>query len=296
MDRTSPRAADAWLAAEVTGQPLHVEGPWGEAEGSITAPTPPTTGWTRFFAHARTRTTPVVALVVPQAAGLENAARLAMLDDALCAGLLRGGAHVARIRQMHGPASPPADASEPASPEDAAHLVNAAAALCTAAAASVPGARPALAGTWLAGAVAASASARFDDLAFLAMAATPAPELMSRRTPENEDDPAWNASPTLRLVDALAALAPLEAVTLTRRPVLLLQGAADDGLPATHLEAWRSVLAFTNKSVDAVEIAYADELLQTLDAERQPIPDSTVALDLLAATVARWTAAQITAR
>ncbi len=118
---------------------------------------------------------------------------------------------------------------------------------------------------------------------------------MSRRTPENEDDPAWNASPTLRLVDALAALAPLEAVTLTRRPVLLLQGAADESLPATHLEAWRSVLAFTNRSVDA-EIAYADELLQTLDADRQPIPDSTAALDLMAATVARWTAAQIAAR
>ena len=149
-----------------------------------------------------------VVLIAPQWPGLEFDAEVALVDDALAMGLLDGGARVARLRALE-------FAGEPDVPgwldaiADALH--------------SVSGDAPAvgLAGSWLAGTACALVAARREDLALLACAAVPSAEVMSRRTPENEDDPKWTASPALRLADRLAEFSPLEAVTvkLMKRPL-----------------------------------------------------------------------------
>jgi hypothetical protein len=232
-------------------------------------------------AKSSARTT--LALVVPQAPGLENAARTALIDDALSTGLLRAGAHVARVREF----TPAGELTE-----HEEHYSEAVSALLAAALPVAPASRPAIVGSWLAGAAAAAASAHHEDLAFLALISAPTPEVMCRRTPENEDDPMWQTSPALRLSEALARLAPLEAITAHRRPVLLVNGAVDTALAATHLEAWRSVLAFTGRPVDAVELAFADALFQAVAPDGGVEDDSGQALDLLAGVVMRWCAAR----
>lgn len=99
----------------------------------------------------------------------------------------------------------------------------------------------------------------------------------------------WNTSPTLRLSDALAGLAPLEAITQHRRPVLVVNGAVDTTLAATHLEAWRAVLAYTGRPVDTIELAFADALFAPVSASGDLDGASADSLNLLAETIARWT-------
>jgi hypothetical protein len=272
-------AADAWLVAETGGKPFSLSGNWGSARGTLTAPSAPA-GFGRRLLRTRTTVVPIVALVAPQVPGLESAERIAAVDDALSAGLLRGGVHVARVREF-ALSTPPFD--------DATSYAEALSDTLAGVLALVPGARAALAGAWLGGAAAAAAAARREDLAFLVLVSAPAPEVMGRRTPENEDDPMWNTSPTLRLSDALAGLAPLEAITQHRRPVLVVNGAVDTTLASTHLEAWRAVLAYTGKPVDTVELAFADALFAPIAETGEPDESSPVSLNLLADTVARWT-------
>lgn len=252
--------------------------------------TPPVAARRRwFFGGARAQANPVLVLVVPNITGIEQGARVSAMEDALCVGLLRAGAQVARVRELALHAPPFGDA---------AAYVHAVGDIALAAAALEPGASTAFAGVWLAGAVAAAASAQRGDLAFLAMVATPAPEVMSRRTPEDERDPEWSTSPSLRLADALALVAPLEGIQEHRRPVLLVSGAVDDDLPAHHLEAWRTALSAVGAPVDAVEIAFADTHLAwrvadgvTADeragvaAARAATPQ---ACETLAQVVSRW--------
>lgn len=135
----------------------------------------------------------------------------------------------------------------------------------------------------------AVAGAEREDMTCMVLVSAPVPEVMCRRTPENEDDPVWQTSAALRLADTLSAIAPLEMITQGRRPVLLVHGAVDDELPVTHLEAWRSALAFTGKPVETIEIAFADALFQPIDADGHVDAEDPWALDLLADVISRWT-------
>jgi hypothetical protein len=116
---------------------------------------------------------------------------------------------------------------------------------------------------------------------------------MSRRTPENEDDPMWETSATLRLADRLAELAPLEAVTVFARPTLFVQGAVDALLPAAHMEAWRAALAATGRTADGIEVALADGYFRMVSAEGDTAPEDDSGLALLTHAVAAWTARTI---
>lgn len=260
---------DVVLAAERAGAPFAVAGSWGTASGVAC----------RLAARRRrgaAESMAVNVLLAPPWPGLEDADAARRVDDALTVGLMRAGATVSRVRAL--------DLVADAGPEG---YVDAVTDLATG-----PGEAPvrALAGSWLAGTAAALASGRLPGLAFLVLASAPSAEVMTRRTPEDEDDPRWEQSPTLRLADALAAQSPLEAVTVHPRPVLVVNGAVDTVLPATHLESWRAGLDATVQRVDAVEVAFADAFLRAIGErgtiEDEPEWDPAV---VAAEAIERWT-------
>lgn len=266
-----------WMAAESAGRTFTVAGGWGTASGVVVSP-PERGGW---FGRGRGDSVraPVV-LLAPQWPGLEDALELALADDALAVGLLRGGARVARLRSVEFAGAP-----DPGMWIDAILDALQSAAGGEAAAG--------LAGTGLAGTACALASSRREDLALLVCAAAPSAEVMSRRTPENEDDPMWETSATLRLADRLAELAPLEAVTVFPRPTLFVQGAVDALLPAAHMEAWRAALAATGRTADGIEVALADGYFRMVSADGDTASEDDSGLALLSEAVAAWTARTI---
>lgn len=263
---------DEWVSACAGARPFMVAAGWGTASGIVVAPAERRgiLGRVRRPAVARP-----VALVAPQWPGLEDADRVARIDDAVSVGLLRGGVAVARVATL-----------DWASVPDTGAWVDAVSECLQAAAAGA--AQPALAGSWLAGCACALAASRRDDLAFLVLAGAPSAEVMSRRTPENEDDPVWETSATLRLADALAALAPLEAVTVGARPTLVAQGAVDALLGAANLEAWRAALAATGRPSDGIEVAFADAFFRPCDDLGRAMTDDDTALGLLSEAIAGW--------
>ena len=271
---------DEWVSAAGREDtvPFSVEAAWGTLSGVIVRP-----GKRRGFLGRAARQAPAaqVAFVVPRWPGLGEGGRESLLDDALCAGLLRGGVSVAR-----------ADAVEFAGEPDVAGWLDAVADGFGAATADSQ--RPGLAGSWFAGTAAALLSSRIPSLGFLVCACAPSAEVMSRRTPENEDDPAWESSPQLRLADALSALAPLEAVTVNARPSLFVQGAGEGPIGADHLDAWCAALAATGRPAESVEVAFADALLAPVAGPGGEAPDPDAPLDLLAAAVAAWTRRTVT--
>ena len=260
-----------WARATQDARPFSVAGGWGQASGIVAMP-PERRSWlggSRGPAVPRT-----VALVAPAWPGLEDADRASLVDDALCVGLVRAGAAAARIESL-----------ELAGDPEAAGWIDS---IVDSLQAAAHGAPTALAGSWLAGTACAVASSRLADLQFLLLACTPSAEVMSRRTPENEDDPRWSASPTLRLADRLAEMSPLEAVTVQSRPVLLAQGAVDGALPAAHLEAWRAALSATGRPADAIEVAFADAFFRPVSVAGIHVGDDDRALEVLAEAAATW--------
>lgn len=268
----SASSADEWRAAQGEGRAFACSGSWGSARGTVFRPRRAGGLLPRAASGASDG---AVALVAPRWPGLEDEEAAAAADDALALGLLRAGVRVARVERVE-----LADAGGVSawveSIADALQAVRAGASECG------------LAGSWLSGTACAAAAARVEGLGFLVCAGAPSAEVMTRRTPEDEDDPKWTTSPALRLADGLAELAPLEAVTLHGRPALFVQGAADDLLPAAHLEAWRAALAASGRACDAVEVAFADAWFRTVDADGRPTPGDGSALRLLAAAVSEW--------
>ena len=263
-----------WMSAESAGHTFTVAGGWGTASGVVVSP--PQRGGLLARGRGDSARAPVV-LLAPQWPGLEDALELALADDALAVGLLRGGARVARLRSVEFAGAP-----DPGMWIDAILDALQSAAGGTGAAG--------LAGTGLAGTACALASSRREDLALLVCAAAPSAEVMSRRTPENEDDPMWETSATLRLADRLAELAPLEAVSIFARPTLFVQGAVDTLLPAAHMEAWRAALMATGRPGDGIEVALADGYFRMMSAEGDISPADDTGLALLSDAVAGWTA------
>lgn len=257
-----------WDRAVEAGRRFSVAGAWGSASGVVaTAPVR-----RRLLPGRRGAGAPAtVALVAPAFPGLEDAAPAVALDDALAAGLLRSGCGVARVLAL-----------DHAQPGDVEAWIDAIVDISVAATGS---SRPALAGSWMSGAACALAASRREGVAFVALASAPSAEVMARRTPENEDDPAWNESRTLRLADALAAMAPLEAVCMDDRPVLVAGGAADAVLPVAHLEAWRAALEANHRPVTALEVAFHDAFMRPAGAAAE---DDGTGLELLAHAVGRW--------
>jgi hypothetical protein len=223
--------------------------------------------------------------VVPQAPGIEQADECDAVDDALSLALLDAGVHVARVRSL---------ALVQAADHDPLGWVDACADALQVASGVAERARPALAASWLAGGAAALVASRRDDLAFVVLAGAPVPEVMSRRTPENEDDPAWDESPALRLVDGLAALAPLEAVTVEMRPVLVLQGAADATFGAAHLEGWRAALLATGRVAEAMELAFVDGFFRSVLHDERALAREA-GLVMLRDAVAAWATRAVSA-
>lgn len=260
-----------WARAAQHARAFSVAGGWGQASGIVAMPAERRS----WLGGSRAPTAPrTVALVAPAWPGLEDADRAALVDDALCVGLVRAGVAAARIESLE-----LAGGSDPAAWIDAiVDMLQSAA----------HGAPPGLAGSWLAGTACAVASSRLAELQFLLLACTPSAEVMGRRTPENEDDPRWTTSPTLRLADRLSELSPLEAVTVQARPVLFAQGAVDGALPAAHLEAWRAALSATGRPADAVEVAFADAFFRPVAADGSVPEDDDRALEVLAAAAAAW--------
>lgn len=273
----APSLADQWRAAAAAGRPFALAGGWGSAQGTVVQPR----GRGGVFPRGAAAAAGPVALLAPRWPGLEDEAQADAVDDALAGGLLRGGIRVARLHAVDF-----APGASVASWIDA--IVDALEPAC--AGASAVG----LAGSWLAGTACAVASARRGDLGFLVCAGAPSAEVMSRRTPEDEDDPKWTSSASLRLADSLSELAPLEAVTSGGRPALFVQGSVDDGLAAAHLEAWRASLAASGRACDAVEVAFADRFFRTIDADGRPLPGNDAGLRLLADTVAVWASGAVT--
>lgn len=263
---------DEWVSACDGARPFMVAAGWGTASGIVVTPAERR----GILGRVRRPVAPrPVALVAPQWPGLEDADRVARIDDAVSVGLLRGGVSVARVSSLEWAGAP-----------ETAAWVDAVSECLQAAAAG--GSLPALAGSWLAGSACALAASRRDDLSFLVLAGAPSAEVMSRRTPENEDDAMWETSATLRLADALAALAPLEAVTVGARPTLVVQGAVDALLGAANLEAWRAALAATGRPSDGIEVAFADAFFRPCDERGGPAPDDDAALGILSDAIAGW--------
>ncbi len=280
-----PRSVvDEWIRAAQDARTFTAAGDWGEVEGVIAMA--PATAAAKVFGRVPAAGVPTVALIAPPPPGLEQSEEATHAEDALASGLLRAGVHVGRAR--HWRLAQPADLDPQA-------WIDAVAQTLEAAVAAVPQAQPALAGAWLSGAACALVAARRDDLAFLVLAAAPVPEVMSRRTSENEDDPAWSESPTLRLVDALSPLSPLQAITAQARPVLLVQGACDESLPVAHMEAWRAALAATGRGADGIEIAFADGFFRMVAPSGAVDRSGDEGHALLAASVAEWTRRTLTA-
>lgn len=277
----------AWRLAAATAEPIEASGEWGRATGVLMrAHVSPRRAW--WFGAARGSAGAAVCAVVPNPLGLEDGEHLQVVEDALAVGLLRGGALVVRVRSVEGGAESEVDAAD--------RTVDAALALAAAGAARAGGAPVALAGVWFGGTLAAIAGTRRPETAFLALVSAPVPDLMARRTPENEDDPMWERSPTLRLAEALCQAEVLESVCSQRRPVLLVAGAVDDLLPAEHLEAWRRALANTGRPVDSVELSFVDPLMRWVDADGAPASADSRPVRLLAEAVEAWTMRTLRAR
>lgn len=271
------RLVEDWRRAEREGRRIAVSGRWGTAEGFVASPSRPSGGWLR--GGRRASDAECTVLVAPQWPGIEDAPACAEVDRALCAALLRAGHAVAHVRSF-----------VPAAGCDALGYSEA---VSDVLAAACGGTRPALAGTWLAGTACAAASTNHDGLAFLCLVSAPSAEVLTRRTPENEDDPSWVESPSLRLADGLAALSPLEAVTVHDRPALLVAGAADRLLPAAHLESWRASLEAASRPCQAVELAFLDAFLRPVDVAGRQDADDGEGRALLAATVEPWSRAAV---
>jgi hypothetical protein len=263
-----------WDLAAAQARPFSVAGAWGSASGVVARGAAPARWGFGGRAHAEPA---VVVLVAPAFPGLEDAAPAVPLDDALAVGFLRAGCGVARVRSL-----------EHARPGDVEAWVDAVVdAAAAASARSVPG----LAGSWMSGAACALAAPRIDGLALLALASCPSAEVMARRTPENEDDPAWTESRTLRLADALAALAPLESACMGDRPVLVASGACDELLPSSHPDAWRAALEANGRPVATEEIAFHDAFMRP--HRSSAVEDDGTGLELLARSVASWARAAV---
>lgn len=270
--------ADQWRAAHGDGRPFACSGPWGAVRGSVFASR--RVGGL-FPRPASAAGDGPVALVAPRWPGLEDEAAASGVDDALALGLLHAGIRVARVERID---LAPLDGVSAwiDAIVDCFHAVRGGSA------------GSGLAGSWLSGTACAVAASRIEGIGFLACAGAPSAEVMTRRTPEDEDDPKWSTSATLRLADGLAERAPLEAVTAGGRPALFVQGAADGALPAAHLDAWRAALAASGRPCDAVEVAFADAFFRTLDADGRIEPGDGGGLRLLAAAVTEWVARSVT--
>lgn len=265
---------DEWVSAAAgeSAVPFSVEAAWGALSGVVVQPPS-----RRGFLGRMVRAPGVVpvAFVVPAWPGLGDPGRGSIVDDALCAGLLRGGVAVARVGAL-----------EFAADHGVPSWLDAVVDGFVAATGNSP--RPGLAGSGFGGTAAALLSSRIPTLGFLVCAGAPSAEVMSRRTPENEDDPAWETSPPLRLADELAAMAPLEAVTVNARPALFVQGAADGPFGTDHLDAWCAALAATGRPADAVEVAFADAAFGPVAGPGGERPGEEATLALLAETVGAW--------
>lgn len=266
------RLAEDWLHAEREGRRIAVSGRWGTAEGFVASPSRPSGGW--LGGGRRATDAECTVLVAPQWPGIEDARACAEVDRALCAALLRAGHAVAHVRSF----MPAAGCDALGYSEAVSDVLGAA----------CGGTRPALAGAWLAGTACAAASTNHDGLAFLCLVSAPSAEVLTRRTPENEDDPSWVDSPSLRLADGLAALSPLEALTVHDRPVLLVAGAADRLLPAAHVESWRASLEAASRPCQAVELAFVDAFMRPVDGAGRPDEDDGGGRALLASMVESW--------
>jgi hypothetical protein len=248
------RLAEDWLRAEREGRRIAVSGRWGTAEGFVASPSRPSGGW--LGGARRAADAECTVLVAPQWPGIEDARACAEVDRALCAALLRAGHAVAHVRSF----MPAAGCDALGYSEAVSDVLGAA----------CGGTRPALAGTWLAGTACAAASTNHDGLAFLCLVSAPSAEVLTRRTPENEDDPSWVDSPSLRLADGLAALSPLEA------------------LPAAHVESWRASLEAASRPCQAVELAFVDAFMRPVDGAGRPDEDDGGGRALLASMVESW--------
>jgi hypothetical protein len=138
------------------------------------------------------------------------------------------------------------------------------------------------------------AAARHEELLLLVCVGAPSAEIMSRRTPENEDDSMWTSSATLQLIEQLADLAPLEAVGVFARPSFFVQGAVDELLTAAHFEAWRAAITATGRSADGVEIGFTDAFFRCVDAGGAIDVHGEEGRSLLAEAVASWVARTVT--
>jgi hypothetical protein len=86
---------DEWIAACEGARPFMVAAGWGTASGIVASPAERR----GILGRVRRPSAPrPVALVAPQWPGLEEADRVARIDDAVSVGLLRGGVSVARIK------------------------------------------------------------------------------------------------------------------------------------------------------------------------------------------------------
>lgn len=267
---------EEWLEAERSARSFTVAGGWGSAVGVVASP-PESSGW---FARARGSAHPSalpVVLLAPQWPGLEDSVAVALADDALAVGLLRGGVRVARLHAVSFEGTP-----------DVGMWVDAI--LDSLQSVSSGTGRVGLAGTWVAGTACALASARYEDLALLICVGAPSAEIMSRRTPENEDDPMWTSSATLQLIEQLADLAPLEAIGVFPRPSFFVQGASDELLSAAHFEAWRAALTATGRPADGIEIGFTDAFFRGVDAAGATDMHGEEGRSLMAGAVATWVA------
>lgn len=271
---------EEWLEAEHSARPFTIAGGWGTADGVIASPNVDSGWFARKRAGANMAALPVV-LLAPQWPGLEDAIAVALADDALAVGLLRGGVRVARLRSVSFAGTP-----------DVGMWIDAIVDALQSVSAEASGVG--LAGTWVAGTACALAAARREDLQLLVCVGAPSAEIMSRRTAENEDDPMWTSSVTLQLIEQLADLAPLEAVGVFSRPAFFVQGAADELLSAAHLEAWRAALAITGRTGDGVEIGFTDAFFRGVDASGAIDMHGEEGRSLMADAVATWVARTVT--
>jgi hypothetical protein len=277
---------DEWLEAERGARAFTVAGGWGSADGVVVSP-PRDAGWmarsrggTRDTHGTHGAAVPVV-LLAPQWPGLEDSVAVALADDAVAVGLLRGGVRVARLRALNFAGPPDVGMWVDAIVDSLQSIASGSGAV-------------GLAGTWVAGTACALAAARHEELLLLVCAGAPSAEIMSRRTPENEDDSMWTSSATLQLIEQLADLAPLEAVGVFPRPSFFVQGAVDELLTAAHFEAWRAAITATGRSADGVEIGFTDAFFRCVDAGGAIDVHGEEGRSLLADAVAGWLARTVT--
>ena len=272
---------DEWLEAERGARAFSVVGGWGSADGVVASPSRDAGRVTRSRggAHGTHAAAVPVVLLAPQWPGLEDSVALA--DDAVAVGLLRGGVRVARLRALNFSGPPDVGMWVDAIVDSLQSVASSSGAV-------------GLAGTWVAGTACALAAARHEELLLLVCAGAPSAEIMSRRTPENEDDSMWTSSATLQLIEQLAELAPLEAVGVFPRPSFFVQGAVDELLSAAHFEAWRAAITATGRSADGVEIGFTDAFFRCVDAGGAIDVHGEEGRSLLADAVAGWVARTVT--